>query len=142
MKLALYLVTCCFLYNSVSSSSVNKESDDKLEKQYVTSRNVSSFEQRLTSIEEKVSLILGYFCKLLQKLLTNKALFIKMHIKFSNRNNIFFSLLVLKTFFSVINAQCIIWLIKYQNIMINIIWSFYKLVMGNIFVYRNVVIHL
>ena len=59
MKLALYLVTCCFLYNSVSSSSVNKESDDKLEKQYGTSRNVSSFEERLTSIEEKVSLILG-----------------------------------------------------------------------------------
>ena len=59
MKLVLYLVTCCFLYNSVSCSPVNKESDDKLEKKYVTSRNVSSFEQRLTSIEEKVSLVLG-----------------------------------------------------------------------------------
>ena len=59
MKLLVCLVVCSHFYNSVLSPPTDKSFDIDLQKNNATGKNVTSYEQRLLSVERKMSLLIG-----------------------------------------------------------------------------------
>jgi len=55
MKLLVCLVVCSHLFNSVLNSPIDKSFDIDLQKNSVISENVTSFEEKLSSLQQKMS---------------------------------------------------------------------------------------
>ena len=59
MKLLVCLVVCSHFYNSVLSSPIDNTFDNSLRRNNVASKNVTSFEQKLSSLQQKMSSPIG-----------------------------------------------------------------------------------